>query len=103
MKTSRRSFLASVAAAIAGRALVRKPQRVVFARFRIELKPWVPGGGSLFNPRENLAAQYKGLRFNRHAFTLADSEFERGFASLYPPALRIGAPFSVPRPRREAA
>lgn len=74
--TSRRSFLASVAAAIAGRALVRKPAPEtgvtirVIRRWDSDLRGWrvrmdvVQGYGSLFNPREDLAAQYLLNRWN---------------------------------------
>lgn len=108
MTTSRRAFLASLVAAIAGRSLFRKPKPDRGISIRL-IRRWdhghvrmdvLHGYGRcsirarlrpLFNPRENLAAQYKGLQFHRDAFTLVASEFDRGFA-------KIGAPLSVPRP-----
>lgn len=62
--TSRRSFLASVAATLAGCSKPRcegpqpGPNYVCATgqwKARVE---FVPGDGSLFNPREDLAAQY---------------------------------------------
>lgn len=61
--TSRRSFLAAIAAAVLGRSLFRKtapPATVVhfLGRHFHHSYAFVPGDGSLFNPRENLAAQW---------------------------------------------
>jgi hypothetical protein len=90
---NRRAFLASVVAAIAGRALLRKPAPacpIAFNRSHTVTFDWVPGDGSLFNPRENVHAQWlqarlngglnaQLLRFDRDAFVLADSAFQRGY------------------------
>jgi hypothetical protein len=54
--TSRRSFLA-----LAGRALIRKPP-APWVPFRFDGSAWVPGDGSLFNPREDIHAQWLAAR-----------------------------------------
>jgi hypothetical protein len=113
---NRRSFLAAIAAALTGAAIFRPwPLCSVCGRVRAMKifapdRPWIPptflpcqrcqskqalaalyaSGRSMFNPRENLHAQWMQARINLHFNAQLDVQ-------------RIGARLSVPRPRRVAA